>query len=268
MLRGAKWQRLFHDVYIRKDAFKPHDHQMWCDAVLLTLPPGSCFGGWSAAYLWGIDLLPPNAKVWINLPFARRCRPRDRVMTRRTPLPQGDLHALGKAPVTTPIRTAFDLGRFLPRTEALVALDSLCRQRLSVDDLKAFATDRWTWPGSRQLRQLLPLIQPLSESPMETRLRLLLLDGKLPQPSAQFEVWMSGLFVGRLDLAYPESKLGIEYEGDHHRERHQFQLDVARLNALTEAGWLILRFTADDVFRQPDRVLSQVRKAIRDRSLP
>jgi very-short-patch-repair endonuclease len=57
----------------------------------------------------------------------------------------------------------------------------------------------------------------------------------------------------------------LEYEGDHHRERGQFRRDIARVNALRQAGWLVLRFTADDVLRDPDRVVVLVAAAIRER---
>ncbi len=74
-----------------------------------------------------------------------------------------------------------------------------------------------------------------------------------------------GRFVARIDLGYRQWKIAIEYEGDHHREREQYQRDVARTNDLRDNGWLVLRFTADDVFRHPDRLVRQVARAILDR---
>ncbi|MEJ3743767.1 DUF559 domain-containing protein [Actinomycetes bacterium KLBMP 9797] len=68
-----------------------------------------------------------------------------------------------------------------------------------------------------------------------------------------------------MDLAYPDLRIAIEYEGDHHRERVHFQQDVHRLNALRALGWLVLRFTADDVLRNPERTVRQVVAAIRER---
>jgi hypothetical protein len=65
-----------------------------------------------------------------------------------------------------------------------------------------------------------------------------------------------------IDLAYPKLKVAIEYDGDHHRDRATFRRDVARLNALRAAGWTVLRFTADDVLRYPERVIAQVTAVI------
>lgn len=173
----------------------------------------------------------------------------------------------GGLPVTTPLRTAFDLGRQPPRTEAVVAVDALLNRRLVKSAaLGDYLTAHPGWPGAALLRGVLGLAEPLSESPMETRLRLLLLDAGLPPPTAQYEVFDArGRFVGRVDLAYPRWHIALEYEGDHHRERAHFRQDVARLNALRAAGWIVLRFIADDVLRHPHQTIAQVTHAIRER---
>ena len=107
------------------------------------------------------------------------------------------------------------------------------------------------------------LCDPGAESPQETRLRLLLLAGGLPRPVTQYEVRdANGLFVARLDLAYPGRRIGIEYEGDHPRERTAFQRDLRRLNALRACGWTILRFAAADIYRDPARTVAIVRAAL------
>jgi very-short-patch-repair endonuclease len=76
----------------------------------------------------------------------------------------------------------------------------------------------------------------------------------------------AGHFLARLDLAYPARRLGLEYDGDHHRDRVTFQRDIRRLNRLRLLGWTVLRFTADDVLRNPDRVVAYVRARNQDRS--
>jgi very-short-patch-repair endonuclease len=98
---------------------------------------------------------------------------------------------------------------------------------------------------------------------METRLRLTVVEGGLPRPVAQHRVYDErGRFVGRLDLAYPEWKIGIEYDGDHHRDPAAFRRDLVRLNALRVAGWTILRFTSSDVYRNPERIVAQIRAVL------
>ena len=97
---------------------------------------------------------------------------------------------------------------------------------------------------------------------METRMRLRLIDAGLPEPTVQHTVLDSqGIFVARLDLAYERLRIGLEYDGDHHRERETFRRDAMRLNRLRLLGWTILRFNAADVLRFPDRMVAQVAAA-------
>ncbi|MBQ1074556.1 DUF559 domain-containing protein [Micromonospora sp. C31] len=271
MLRGPSWCRLLPDIYVHVDGHRADDHRMWCDAVALTLPTGAAISGLSAAFLWGVDLLPRASPVFVTLPGAARRRTTARVVVDQRSLSAPEITRFAGLPVTTGVRTAFDLGRQLPRADALVAVDALLHRRLvRLSALTSHLATHNGWPGTAQLREVLMLAEPLSESPMETRLRLVLHDAGLPSPTAQHDVHgtraqRGRIFLGRVDLAYPRWRIAIEYEGDHHRERAHFQRDVARLNALRAAGWLVLRFTADDVLRHPARIVRLVTDAIRER---
>ncbi|MFY1673290.1 DUF559 domain-containing protein [Plantactinospora sp. WMMB334] len=267
MLRGPAWRRLLPDVYVHRDGYRADDHRMWCDAVGLTLPPGAVVGGLSAAYLWGVQLVARDSPVTVLIPGNSRPRARPRVRYTLATLSAGDVTRFGGLPVTTPLRTAFDLGRKAPRTEAVVAVDALLNRRLvKPAALSDYLAEHPGWPGVALLREVLGLAEPLSESPMETRLRLLLVDAGFPGPTVQHDVCDArGHFIGRVDLAYPRLRIALEYEGDHHRERAHFRQDVARLNALRAAGWLVLRFTADDVLLHPARTLALIAHAIQER---
>ncbi|MFB9237357.1 DUF559 domain-containing protein [Plantactinospora siamensis] len=270
-LEGRMWRRLLPDVYVHADAFCPDDHRMWCDAVALVLPQGAAIGGLSAAFLWGVDLLPRSPAqtraVSVAVPLAVSMRRHERITAAHTRLDPGDVVRFANLPVTSPVRTAFDLGRRAPLADALIAVDALLHRRtLKLPALIRYATERAGWPRVTLLRQVLTLAEPLAESPMESRLRLLIIDAGLPRPVAQHDVHDSnGRWLARVDLAYPELLIAIEYEGDHHRERAHFQRDVARLNALHATGWIVLRFTADDVLRHPDRVVAEIGRARRNR---
>jgi very-short-patch-repair endonuclease len=100
---------------------------------------------------------------------------------------------------------------------------------------------------------------------METRLRLLLVDGGLPCPVVNHHVHdTQGRFVAMPDLTYPDLRIAIEYDGDVHRtDKHTWRRDIARRQALEALGWRVITCTADDVDRTPDRTLSWVRAALR-----
>lgn len=269
MLRGPTWVRLLPDVYVHRHGYRVDDHRMWCEAVALRLPPGAVLAGRSAAWLFGTELLSRDAPVTVLLPTDVRLRPHPQLTVLRSPVPDEDRTRFAGLPVTTALRTVFDLGRLGPRAEALVAVDALLRRRVvRLSALRDYAETRPGWPGAPLLREVLTLAEPLSESPMETRLRLLLLDAGLGPLTAQHEVHAGGRFLARVDLAWPALRLAVEYDGDHHRERTQFRRDVARLNALRAAGWIVLRFTADDVLRRPEATIALVRQALAERRAP
>ena len=98
---------------------------------------------------------------------------------------------------------------------------------------------------------------------METRLRLVLARAGLPATAVQHRVRDErGAVVARLDLAYPQAQLGIEYDGDCHWQPDAVRRDLRRQNALGALGWSLLRFTADDVLHHQSRLLAQVRAAL------
>jgi hypothetical protein len=166
--------------------------------------------------------------------------------------------------VTGPERTAFDLGSGRDPGAAVIALDALLYQRVvKPAALPLIADERMGRPGARRFRAAAALARPHVESPMETRTRLILIGAGLPEPTVQYTVVDGrGHFVARLDLAYERLRIGIEYDGDHHRDRDTFRHDAVRLNRLRLLGWTILRFTADDVLRHPERLIAQVRAAL------
>jgi very-short-patch-repair endonuclease len=95
---------------------------------------------------------------------------------------------------------------------------------------------------------------------METRLRMLLSSAGVPPPCVQAELHdASGRVLGRADLYYPDQRLVVEYDGDNHRDR--LASDLRRQNALWNAGYHILRFTAADL-RAPASVIALVRHAV------
>ena len=88
-------------------------------------------------------------------------------------------------------------------------------------------------------------------------MRLLLHRSPLPDPVAQFVVRTGRAFLARVDFAWPEHRLALEYDGLWHREPAQFAADRARLNRLTAAGWRVLFATAADL-RRPDALLARI----------
>ncbi|BBY33171.1 hypothetical protein BST33_16430 [Mycolicibacter minnesotensis] len=169
--------------------------------------------------------------------------------------------------VTTPARTAFDIGRRTrSRLLAVQRLDALSNATgVSVDEVEAVIAARRGARGLNRLRQFLPLVDPGAESPQETRTRLALIDAGLPCPETQIVVLDGyGGFVGRIDMGYREFNVGIEYDGAQHwTDPVQRQGDIDRQAALAEHGWLIVRVSAEMLRYREATMIGRVLDAMR-----
>jgi hypothetical protein len=262
-LAGSAWVRLFPDIYAYAEV--PLTHRVWCEAAILLLPKGSAIVGRSAAALWGVRGLGEPDRVCALVP--RYVRPHPGLEIHRGA--PSDVTSVFGIPVTTPERTAFDLARFLPRVEAVIYLDALLQQRkVYLDRLVFCFADHPGWLGHPLADIALGLAEPLAESPMETRLRLLAVDAGLPRPVAQYKIMRGKRFVARVDYAYPEYKIALEYDGDHHRDRTTFRFDMERQNELHVMGWTVLRFNADDVLRRPEQTAAMIRAVLKRAGWP
>jgi hypothetical protein len=252
-LKGRTWRRLGNELYCWS-RLTP-DPLMVLGAWQRSLPEATMFGGASAAWLLGLDLAPLD-RVEIVAPPACGVRPQAGLRVMRGEVPAAETVKVRGLRATALSRTLRDLCLRRPPVEALIAIDMAMRARL---------TDRATLhrycgdahPGSGRLRALSAIAAP-ADSPMETRLRWLLLQAGLPKPQVQAElVDGDGHFVGRVDLYYPSARLALEYDGENHRDR--MVEDNRRQNLLLSAGYHLLRFSAADIFRRPEVVVALVK---------
>jgi very-short-patch-repair endonuclease len=151
----------------------------------------------------------------------------------------------------------------LPPAELLAVTDQLLDVFCSPDELARMLAAHASGRGAERARRVLPVADPRVDSPMESILRWLLHDAGLPAPVLQFAVRDgAGVFIGRADLAWPDKKVLVEFDGNVHRDRDVFVNDLRRQNRLIAAGWTVLRFTSADVLGSPDRVVALVRLAL------
>jgi len=229
-------------------------------AVARRLPSGAAFSGRTAAWLHGLDLSPCDPiEVTIPEPFGSSRLAG--ASTRRAALTSAEIVMRRGMPATTPLRTMIDLGCRDPLTEGVVAADAFAHARLvTMAKLRSYVDEH---PGARgivRLRQVVDMAEPKTESPMETRLRMLLVLAGLPRPEVQVPIRDDGGRLVRPDLLYRRECVALEYDGFNHRDR--LVDDNRRQNGLVGTGLLILRFTASDVYAAPDIVVLRVRKAL------
>jgi very-short-patch-repair endonuclease len=230
-------------------------------AVHRRLPEGAAFSGRTAAWLHGLDFAPCNP-VEATIPKGCGSSALAGVTVRQALLRDGDLVAKRGVPTTSALRTVFDLGSRPPFIESVVAVDMALHGGLvRVSALREFAVSQAASRGAKQFRRVVAAAEPLAESPMETRLRMLLVMSRLPRPEAQVSLHDEhDRFLGRADLYYPANRLAIEYDGGTHRT--SLVEDNRRQNRLLNAGYRLLRFTYADIRDTPSAVVDQVKHAL------
>lgn len=181
----------------------------------------------------------------------------------RLPISDLDIVRRKSVPVTSPSRTWRDLAGILEPPALLAATDQIVNGLASRRELQEELARRPRGRGCARARLVLPIASPLAGSPMESVLRWLIHDGDLPMPELQFPVRdAGGIVVADADMAWPEHKVLVEFDGDVHRERKTFVNDRRRQNRVIAAGWIVLRFTSADVYGDPGGVLAQIRRAL------
>ena len=210
--------------------------------------------------MFGLDL-DPVEPVEIIVPLDSSIRSRAGVGVRRCELSARDVTTIRGLRVTEVNRTLRDLCLRLPAVDALIAIDMAVHLGLTdAKDLRKHADAASGGAGAQRLRSLASHAAA-AESPMETRLRWLLIQAGLPCPEVQTNLRdRCQRFLGRADLYYAAARLILEYDGANHRDR--LVDDNRRQNLLINAGFRILRFTATDIHQRPEVLVAQVQSAL------
>ncbi|MFI5510199.1 endonuclease domain-containing protein [Mycobacterium sp. NPDC051804] len=168
-------------------------------------------------------------------------------------------------PVTTPARTAFDLGRRYGRTLGVIRVDALLQAtNLKLCDVESLVDRHRGARGIVQLREVIALADEGAESPQETRTRLVLTDAGLRPTQTQINVFAdSGDHIGRIDMGWPEWRVGVEYDGEQHWTDPKIRTrDVDRQAELEALGWRIVRVSADILRYRPHTIVERVAAAL------
>jgi hypothetical protein len=252
-----RWHRaIFRDVYV------PIRHTVTLrdriEGAWLRSGRRGVIAGIAASALHGaawVDDDIPIEMIWSNT------RPPHGIVARDESLGDDELTRVAGLPVTTPARTAYDLGRQLPREQAIARLDALMHATpFSIEDVLLLAKRYAGARGVRRLRAALPLVDGGAASPKETWLRLVLIDAGLPTPTTQIPVLDGYWPVAWVDMGWAEYKVAAEYDGDHHRtDRRVYRKDQRRLRKLEALGWIVIRVIAEDT---RDDVVQRARAAL------
>jgi hypothetical protein len=235
-------ERMWQGIYCRgepDDALRLRGLDLSCGT-----PVPVCLG--TAAAMYGFDTEQP-ADLHVLNPPGHQLRPVDGlVVHRRDGAP---LTMVDGRPATAPDWTAVEVARSVRRPRALATLDAALRSGTSSRaELWRAAVAQAGRRGIVAVRELIPLADGLAESPMESEARLAMIDGGLPTPRLQFEVVDGNGELRRLDFAWPEQRVAVEYDGlDFHSGPDAMRRDRTRTAALLDVGWVVIAIVFEDV---------------------
>lgn len=213
----------------------------------------------SAAHLWGLPLRVRPEKPHVTVPVDRRVRRGRPAVLHWGPVSSDERFAR----TTTLVRTAIDCARILPFGEALAVADAALRTgRLSRAELETAAVAMRGF-GRPIALQIAAAATPLAESFLESVFRGVLISAGITEFEPQVVVYDSMGFLARVDLGSRPIKLALEVEGyEFHGGPIAFAADCRRYDDLVAAGWLVLRFTYQQIFGDPAWVIDTVRAAV------
>ena len=253
----SQYAALFPGVYVEAQVQPTFAQRV--EAAWLWSRRGGIVAGLSAARLHGsrwVDDASSIELIWSN------ARPPKGISTYAVALGEGETATLSRLPVTSRVRTAFDLARRQPFNAAIAHLDALANAApFDCADVLELAAHHRGVPGLRQVERALDLHDPGAQSPKETWLRLVVVGAGFRRPRTQIPVVVAGNARPKyyLDMGWEDSKVAIEYDGDQHRTgRAQFAKDVIRLEELADLGWIVVRVVAGT---PPTEVIRRLRNA-------
>jgi hypothetical protein len=243
-IASGRWERLAPGVH--RLAGTPETWQQVTLGACLIAGRDAVASHHSAGALLGV--CPPPIVPHITVPPTASARTQVAVV-HRAPLHTIDRTSSDRIPCTAPPRTLLDLGRTVER-EMLAALvdDVLCRELCRPSDVLGMVRrSRWRTAGLLSVLDVwLEGLRP--GSPPELRLLRRLQDWGFPTPVRQYELRdADGQFIARLDLAWPDRRVALEYDGAQFHGPRQLAHDVAREERVRAQGWWVGRADRDDL---------------------
>lgn len=246
-LRSRSWREIRPDVYV--DSRLPLDHAIACHATAIVLPDRIRFSGPSAAYLLGVGHAAEyNDDVHLTIDPKDSVRKMPGVRVRRAVLPGEDCDWVEGLPITSALRTAWDLGATLPAQDSVPIIDALLGLALvTTTELRGYAQPRLSRRGGRSAERAFALADGRARTPESSRMRLAALAAGLPLPEPNHAIAFRG-GVHTPELAWKEHRVGLTFTADDAR--------------YADEDWVVVRVDPDNLTASLPGALRDVRVAL------
>ena len=266
-LLGRCHRRICHDVYVR--AGTRVDVSVRARVAIGLNSQGSFASHATSAEIWGAAV-PENGLVHVSVPAGKPRSERQGIRAHRA-APEPDVRTRRGVQVSAPAQALIEMARDgVDLVDLVVAADSLLKARAFDLEQLHDAAAQWTGRGSRVARRAASLARKGVDSPMESRLRLLIVLAGLPEPEVNHVMRDEvGTVTMRFDLWYPARNLLIEYDGRQHADDDaQWKRDIQRREMLDRLGLRLLVVLKDGIYERPGETLDRVASTLRELGAP
>lgn len=258
-LRGSRFRRIFNGVYV--DARVPDHALVRAEAALLLHPPGGFASHVTAAQIHGVPV-PTDPLTHVTVPCAAYRRRRQGI---RCHVGQAQLETIGGVRVSGPHSMFLELASILSLVDLVVVGDALVRLGKATPESLVAACEASDARHAAAALRAARYVRPDVDSPMETRLRMLIVLAGLPEPEVNHKIHDEhGRVTRRFDLSYPSVRLIVEYDGRQHVEvRDNWTSDLRRREEFDDADWRILIVTSAGIYKNPGETINRIHRALR-----
>jgi len=262
-LRGANFRRVYTGVYLH--ASVTVTQLVRIRAALLIHPSTAYASHTSAAQVHGVPV-PARPEVHVSVYTERDRRRRHGIRNHVVP-PQTPVVVRGGIRISSAVQTFVELGEMLDLVDLVVVGDAFVRlECFTTDELRDYCA-RASHRGAPAARRAAAYVRACVDSPMESRLRMLIVLAGLPEPTINHQVYdAAGRLLYRFDLSYPDLRILVEYDGRQHRDDlDQWDHDSDRNDWFVANGWRHVPVFSRGIYRDPAKTLRRVEAALRER---
>lgn len=265
LFRGSRFRRIFRGVYV--DASVPPSPALRARAALVPFHPTAWASHASAARIYGVPI-PPIPDEHVTVLDAKHRRRRDGIRCHLAST--GRVRVVDGTRVSGFAQMFAELAELLSLVDLVVVGDNLARKEWITPEALVEFCAASQMSAADHARRAAAYVRSRVDSPMETRLRMLIVLAGLPEPEVNVTVRDEhGVPIRKYDLAYRRSRTIVEYDGRHHIEReNQWESDLERREAIDEEKWRILVVVSRCIYVEPERTLLRVFRVLKERGEP
>jgi hypothetical protein len=264
-LRGSRFRRIFRGVYIAAGA--PLTTKTRAVAALAIHPADAFVSHQTAAVLRGLPV-PECDRIHVTA-MEQEQRVQRPGIACHIACCETAVERVDGIRVSAPLDMFIELAGVLSLVDLVVVGDAMVRAKFfTPEELRKFCAGTKRW-HSRRARRGAAYVRAGVDSPMETRLRMLLVLAGLPEPMVNHKIRDSnGWVLRRLDLSYPEVRLIVEYDGRQHADDpEQWASDIDRREEFDDEEWRLIVVMSRGIFKEPERTIMRVANALRKRGM-